>query len=111
MPICEKTFAMIGFLRWGFRGCRSMRPYTYGTFQFSVSILSFQMVSVVGYALEYSLWISILRHTSRIFLSLKENPAEIAGNRYIIEILMSRLQKSKGLSAASLRVKTLNDNP
>jgi hypothetical protein len=34
-----------------------------------------------------------------------------AGNRYKIEILMSRKQKLKGLSAASLRLKTLNDIP
>lgn len=40
-----------------------------------------------------------------------KNPTEIVGNRYIIEILMSRTQKLKGLSAASLRVETLNDNP
>ena len=40
-----------------------------------------------------------------------KNPAETTGNRYEIEILMSRTQKLKGLSAASLRLKTLNDNP
>ena len=40
-----------------------------------------------------------------------KNPAETTGNRYIIEILMSRTQKLKGLSAASLRLKTFNDNP
>ena len=40
-----------------------------------------------------------------------KNPAETTGNRYKIEILMSRTQKLKGLSAASLRLKTLNDNP
>ena len=40
-----------------------------------------------------------------------KNPAETTGNRYIIEILMSRTQKLKGLSAASLILKTLNDNP
>ena len=39
------------------------------------------------------------------------NLAETTGNRYKIEILMSRTQKLKGLSAASLRLKTLNDNP
>ena len=39
-----------------------------------------------------------------------KNPAETTGNRYEIEILMSRMQKLKGLSAASLRLKTLNDN-
>ena len=39
------------------------------------------------------------------------NPAETTGNRYIIEILMSRTQKLKGLSDASLILKTLNDNP
>ena len=40
-----------------------------------------------------------------------KNPVEATGNRYKIEILMSRTQKLKGLSAASLRLKTLNDNP
>ena len=40
-----------------------------------------------------------------------KNPAETTGNRYKIEILMSRTQKLKGLSAALFRVKTLNDNP
>ena len=40
-----------------------------------------------------------------------KNPVETTGNRYKIEILMSRAQKLKGLSAASLRLKTLNDNP
>ena len=39
-----------------------------------------------------------------------KNPAETTGNRYKIEILMSRTQKLKGLSAASLRLKTLDDN-
>ena len=39
-----------------------------------------------------------------------KNPAETTGNRYKIEFLMSRTQKLKGLSAASLRLKTLNDN-
>ena len=39
------------------------------------------------------------------------NPAETTGNRYKIEILMSRTQKLKGLAAVSLRLKTLNDNP
>ena len=39
------------------------------------------------------------------------NLAETTGNRYKIEILMSQMQKLKGLSAASLRLKTLNDNP
>ena len=38
-------------------------------------------------------------------------PAETTGNRYKIEILMSRTQKLKGLSAASLSIKTLNDDP
>ena len=38
-------------------------------------------------------------------------PAETTGNRYKIEILMSRTQKLKGLAAASLGLKTLNDNP
>ena len=39
------------------------------------------------------------------------NPAERTGSRYIIEILMSRTQKLKGLVAASLRLKTFDDNP
>lgn len=37
-------------------------------------------------------------------------PVEMTGNRYKIEFLMSRTQKLKGLSAASLRVKTLSDD-
>lgn len=37
--------------------------------------------------------------------------AETTGNGYRIEILMSRKRKLKGLSAASLRLKTLNYNP
>ena len=41
---------------------------------------------------------------------LTRSPAETTGNRYEIEILMSRMQKLKGLSAASLGLKTLNDN-
>ena len=41
----------------------------------------------------------------------QKNPAETTGNRYKIEILMSCTQKLKGLVAASLRLKTLNDNP
>ena len=41
----------------------------------------------------------------------QKNQAETTGNRYEIEILMSRTQKLKGLSAASLRLKTFNDNP
>ena len=40
-----------------------------------------------------------------------KNPAEATGERYKIEILMSRTQKLKGLVAASLILKTLNDNP
>ena len=39
------------------------------------------------------------------------SPAETTGNRNKIEILMSRTQKLKGLAAASLRLKRLNDNP
>ena len=35
----------------------------------------------------------------------------MTGNRYKIVILMGRTQKLKGLSAASLRLKTINDNP
>ncbi len=37
-------------------------------------------------------------------------PVEMTGNRYKIEILMSRTQKLKGLVAASLGVKTFDDN-
>ncbi len=40
-----------------------------------------------------------------------KNPAETTGNRYEIEILMSRTQKLKGLVTASLKLRTLNDNP
>ena len=40
-----------------------------------------------------------------------KNPAETTGNRYKIEILMSRTWKLKGLAAASLMLETLNDNP
>ena len=47
-----------------------------------------------------------LRHKKRT-----KNPAETTGNRYEIEILMNRTQKLKGLAAASLISKTLNDNP
>ena len=39
------------------------------------------------------------------------NPAETTGNRYKIEILMSRTQIMEGLVTASLILKTLNDNP
>ena len=41
----------------------------------------------------------------------KKTPAETTGNRYEIEILMNRTQKLKGLAAASLILKTLDDNP
>lgn len=41
---------------------------------------------------------------------LTRSPAEMTGNRYKIEMLMSRTQKFKGLTAASLGLKTLNDN-
>ncbi len=41
----------------------------------------------------------------------QKNPAETTGIRYKIEIFISRTQKLKGLVAASLRLKTLNDNP
>lgn len=34
----------------------------------------------------------------------------MTGNRYKIEILMSRMRKLKGLDSPSLRLKTLNDN-
>ena len=37
--------------------------------------------------------------------------AKTTGNRYKIEILMSWRQKLKGLAAASLKLKTFNDNP
>ena len=40
-----------------------------------------------------------------------KNPAEMTENGYKIEILMSWTQKLKGLATASLRLKTLNDNP
>ena len=41
----------------------------------------------------------------------QKNPAKTTGNRYSIGILMSRTQRRKGLSAASLILKTLDDNP
>ena len=41
----------------------------------------------------------------------QKNPAETTGNRYRIGMLMSRTQKLKGLVAASLILKTLDDNP
>lgn len=41
----------------------------------------------------------------------QKNPAERTGSRYKIEILMSWTQKLKGLAAASLGVKTFDDNP
>ncbi len=40
-----------------------------------------------------------------------KNPVETTGNTYEIEIMMSRTQKMKGLSAAALILKTFNDNP
>ena len=40
-----------------------------------------------------------------------KNPAETTGNKYKTEILMRRTQKLKGLAAASLILKTLNDSP
>ena len=40
-----------------------------------------------------------------------KKPVEATGNRYKIEILMSRTQKMKGLAAARLGLKTLKDNP
>lgn len=40
-----------------------------------------------------------------------KNPVETTGNRYKIEILMSRTQKLKGLVAVSLRLKTLDEYP
>lgn len=40
-----------------------------------------------------------------------KNPAETTGNRYKIEILMSRTQKLKGLSAASLILTILTTIP
>ena len=39
-----------------------------------------------------------------------KNPAETTGNRYRTEILMSRTQKLKGLVAASLTLKTFDEN-
>ena len=39
------------------------------------------------------------------------SPVETTGKRYKNEILMSRTQKLKGMVAASLRLKTFNDNP
>ena len=39
-----------------------------------------------------------------------KNPAETTGNRYKIEILMSRTQKLKGLVVPSLGLKTFDDN-
>ena len=48
----------------------------------------------------------LYRHEKRI-----KNPAETTGNRYKIEFLMSRTQKLKGLSAASLGLETIDDNP
>lgn len=39
-----------------------------------------------------------------------KNPTKTTGNRYSIGILMSRTQRKKGLSAASIRLETLNDN-
>ena len=40
-----------------------------------------------------------------------KNPAETTGNRYKIVILMGRTRRLKGLVAASLGLKTLNDKP
>ena len=40
----------------------------------------------------------------------QKNPAERTGSRFKIEILMSRTQKLKGLAAASLGLKTFDDN-
>lgn len=39
-----------------------------------------------------------------------KNPVKTTGNGYRIGILMSRTQRKKGLSAASIRLETLNDN-
>ena len=36
-----------------------------------------------------------------------KNPAEATGNRYKIEILMSRTQKLKGLAAASQQIENI----
>ena len=41
----------------------------------------------------------------------QKNLDEGTGSRYIIEILMGRTRKLKGLAAASLGVKTLNCKP
>lgn len=40
-----------------------------------------------------------------------KNLDERTGSRYIIEILMGRTRKLKGLAAASLGLKTFDDNP
>lgn len=48
---------------------------------------------------------AVLKVLSRRKYSLPSYKAEMAGNRYKIEILMSRMQKLKGLPAASLRLK------
>ena len=40
-----------------------------------------------------------------------ENSPETIGNGYRLNFLMSQMRKLKGLAAASLRLKTLNDNP
>ena len=51
----------------------------------------------------------------KTYLSATKNrqkkSAETTGNRYRIGILMSRTRKLKGLIAASLILKTLDDNP
>ena len=41
----------------------------------------------------------------------QKNLDERTGSRYIIEILMGRTRKLKGLAAASLGLKTFDDNP
>lgn len=51
----------------------------------------------------------------KTYLSAKKSSpkksGQTIGNRYSIGILMNRSQKLKGLAAASLILKTLNDNP
>ena len=41
----------------------------------------------------------------------QKNTAEATGNRYEIEILVSRTQKLKGLVAAFAQIENINDSP
>ena len=77
------------------RGSAGGQDRTKGTF---ISCLIRKLAALVGELYP--------RHEKRT-----KNPAETTGSRYKIEILMSRTRKLKGLSAASLRLKTLYDNP